>query len=123
MTPTPSLVLRPARREECRALSALIARSLRGLSAGYYAPEEVEGALRGACAVDTQLIDDGTYFVAELPGVVVGCGGWSFRRTLFGGDSTAHRDAGVLDPAAAGEPERHPLPGGGTIAFVPMSKD
>lgn len=80
-------------------LDALIARSIRTLGAGDYTSEQIEGALKGAFGVDTQLILDGTYFVAEQDGHVIGCGGWSYRRTLFGGDSHEDRDAGVLDPA------------------------
>ncbi|MEO8629149.1 MAG: GNAT family N-acetyltransferase [Betaproteobacteria bacterium] len=48
--------------------------------------------------MDSQLIKDGTYFVAEIEGLVVGCGGWSRRRTLFGGDTHTQRDAAELDP-------------------------
>lgn len=80
------------------ALEALIASSARELSKGDYTSEQVEGALRGAFGVDTQLIADGTYFVAELDGRIVGCGGWSKRRTLFGSDTRAERDATELDP-------------------------
>jgi GNAT superfamily N-acetyltransferase len=92
--------LRPARLEDCEVLERLIARSARELSAGDYTPEQVEGALRGAFGVDTQLIRDRTYFVAEAGGKIVGCGGWSKRRTLFGGDARAERDAALLDPRA-----------------------
>jgi GNAT superfamily N-acetyltransferase len=91
--------LRPATRADQGALQQLIARSARELGAQDYKPEQIEGALRGAFGVDTQLIDDGTYFVAELNGQLVGCGGWSRRRTLFGGDARAERDAGELDPS------------------------
>jgi len=80
------------------ALEALIARSARELSKGDYTPQQVEGALRGAFGVDTQLITDGTYFAVELDDRIVGCGGWSRRRTLFGSDARADRDAGELDP-------------------------
>jgi GNAT superfamily N-acetyltransferase len=76
----------------------LIARSARVLGARDYRPEQIEGALRGAFGVDTQLIDDGTYFVATSGERLVGCGGWSYRRTLFGGDARAGRDAAPLDP-------------------------
>ncbi|MGH8176497.1 MAG: GNAT family N-acetyltransferase [Steroidobacter sp.] len=79
-------------------LERLIARSARGLSMDDYTPEQVEGALLGAFGVDTQLIADATYFLVESAGKVVGCGGWSRRRTLFGGDARAGRDAGELDP-------------------------
>src|SRR6185369_15115918 len=80
-------------------LQALIARSARGLSGGDYTSAQVEGALRGTFGVDTQLIRDGTYFVIEDGEAVVACGGWSYRRTLFGGDQRADRDVGELDPA------------------------
>ena len=91
--------LRKATPDDHASLTALIARSARKLSAGDYQPEQVEGALRGAFGVDTQLIDDGTYFVVEAAGTIVACGGWSFRRTLFGSDSGPGRDASELDPA------------------------
>lgn len=91
--------IRPARLDEKPMLQALIERSARGLSTDDYSPEQIEGALRGAFGVDTQLILDGTYFVAEETGTAIGCGGWSYRRTLFGGDARADREAGELDPA------------------------
>lgn len=91
--------IRPATLEEKPILQALIARSARGLSTQDYSPEQIEGALRGAFGVDTQLIVDGTYFVAEEAGQLIGCGGWSYRRALFGGDARADREVGDLDPA------------------------
>jgi GNAT superfamily N-acetyltransferase len=94
------LSIRKATLADRPALEALIARSARELSVNDYTPEQVEGALRGAFGVDTQLIDDGTYFVAVDADSIVGCGGWSCRRTLFGGDARAERDAGLLDPRA-----------------------
>jgi N-acetylglutamate synthase-like GNAT family acetyltransferase len=90
--------LRKAAHADIPALNALIARSARGLSAADYRAEQIEGALRGAFGVDSQLLADETYFVAEDAGQIVGCGGWSFRATLFGGDSRAGRDASTLDP-------------------------
>lgn len=100
-------VLRAATLDDRLALRDLIELSARVLGGRDYRPEQVEGALRGAFGVDTTLIEDGTYFVATLlgdeaglaAGTVVGCGGWSRRRTLFGGDRHARRDAGELDPA------------------------
>ena len=92
------LVVRQATLSERDVLQDLIARSARGLSAGDYRPEQVEGALQGAFGVDSQLIQDGTYFVVEDGEVIVGCGGWSFRKTLFGGDKRRERDAAELDP-------------------------
>jgi GNAT superfamily N-acetyltransferase len=94
-----SYQIRPAVRADQNALQQLIARSARELGTQDYSPAQIEGALQGAFGVDTQLIDDGTYFVAEMKQQLVGCGGWSRRRTLFGGDSHAARDAAELDPA------------------------
>jgi GNAT superfamily N-acetyltransferase len=91
--------LRTATHGDRAALHTLIARSARALGARDYRPEQIEAALQGAFGVDSQLIDDGTYFVAETrDGELIGCGGWSRRRTLFGGDSHAERNAAELDP-------------------------
>ena len=80
------------------ALTALIATSARALSRADYSEAQIEGALRGAFGVDTQLIHDGSYFLIEANGRLAACGGWSRRRTLFGGDARADRDSGELDP-------------------------
>jgi GNAT superfamily N-acetyltransferase len=90
--------LRKATLADVPALVELIARSARILSAADYRAEQIEGALRGAFGVDSQLLADETYFVVEDAGQIVGCGGWSFRATLFGGDARAGRDASTLDP-------------------------
>jgi GNAT superfamily N-acetyltransferase len=92
------ITLRMATRDEVPLLQCLIARSARILSAADYRPAQVEGALRGAFGVDTQLLADQTYFVAEDGGEIVGCGGWSYRSTLFGGDARTGRDSSLLDP-------------------------
>lgn len=93
-----AITLRTATLADIPQLEALIARSARGLSTEDYRPSQVEGALRGAFGVDTQLLSDGTYFAAEEDGRLVGCGGWSYRSTLFGGDARAGRDSSTLDP-------------------------
>jgi N-acetylglutamate synthase-like GNAT family acetyltransferase len=90
--------IRRATLEDRAALERLIAESARGLSRGDYSEEQVEAALASVFGVDTDLIRDGTYYVAEAEGSAVGCGGWSQRRTLFGGDRFAARDPGHLDP-------------------------
>ena len=90
--------LRKATHADIPALEELIARSARGLSTRDYRPEQIEGALQGAFGVDSQLLADETYFVVEDAGQIVGCGGWSFRSTLFGGDARAERDSSILDP-------------------------
>src|SRR5262249_22841011 len=92
-----SLSIRPAVFADVPKLNELIAASARGLSPDYR-PEQVEGALRGAFGVDSQLVRDETYFVVEENGEFVACGGWSYRATLFGSDARAGRDASSLDP-------------------------
>ena len=90
--------LRRATPADLPALGALIAASARELSRGDYSDAQVEGALSGAFGVDTQLIRDGSYFLAETDESLAACGGWSRRRTLFGSDQRADRDATELDP-------------------------
>ena len=90
--------IRKANLDDVSNIEELIALSARELSTGDYTSEQIEGALLGAFGVDTTLINDGTYFVAEVNGLLVGCGGWSKRKTLFGGDRYSTRDSGVLDP-------------------------
>jgi len=96
------------------ALRTLIDASVRGLQTAHYTPSQIEGALATVYGVDTQLIADGTYFIAEAEShvvagdsaaqaasaapLIVGCGGWSKRKTLFGGDQWAGREAASLDP-------------------------
>ncbi|WP_420125643.1 GNAT family N-acetyltransferase [Longimicrobium sp.] len=91
--------VRVATEGDLAAIRELIPRSVRGLSVGYYTPREVESSIRYVFGPDTQLIADGTYFVAESGGEVAGCGGWSARRTLYGGDQAKDADDPRLDPA------------------------
>jgi GNAT superfamily N-acetyltransferase len=100
MAPAEDIRIRPARLDEREALDALIARSARALSAGWYEPAQVEACLGSAFGVDTELIEDGSYLVAECDGTLAGCGGWSRRPTLFGADGRPDRLKGELDPAA-----------------------
>jgi GNAT superfamily N-acetyltransferase len=94
-----NFALRTARLEDEPTLRTLIARSIRALGAADYTAAQIEGALLGAFGVDTTLIRDGTYYVAEAEdGSVVACGGWSRRRTLFGSDNRPDRDESWLDP-------------------------
>jgi GNAT superfamily N-acetyltransferase len=79
-------------------IEALIAESVRGLGQSYYSADQIEGALKTAWGVDTQLILDGTYFVVHDGNMLVACGGWSFRETLFGNDSVTDRDDSMIDP-------------------------
>jgi GNAT superfamily N-acetyltransferase len=95
-----TFALRPALFEDVAELEALIAVSARTLLAPWYSPAQIDAALGSVFAVDTQLIDDGTYFVAAQGPIIVGCGGWSRRKTLFGADRGHTSDAeSALDPA------------------------
>ena len=80
------------------ALKILMERSISLLLPAFLSPEEVS-ASHEVMGLDTQLIADGTYFVVEADGAIAGCGGWSRRATLFGGDHTSGRDAALMDPA------------------------
>jgi GNAT superfamily N-acetyltransferase len=96
--------IRPAVPADIPVLSGLIDASVRGLQAEDYTPGQIEAALKKVYGVDSQLIADGTYFVAEAEAsentgsMVVGCGGWSKRKTLFGGDHWSGRHDALLDP-------------------------
>jgi GNAT superfamily N-acetyltransferase len=81
------------------ALHALIPASVRALGAGYYSPDQIESSIRRVFGPDTQLIADGTYLVAEAERRLIGCGGWSRRRTLYGGDQMKGEEDPLLDPA------------------------
>lgn len=94
-------------------LRALIDTSVRGLQAADYSLEQIEGALKTVFGVDSQLIEDETYFIAEVKSkvksktkgdgaetIAIGCGGWSKRKTLFGGDQWTGRKDSLLDPRA-----------------------
>jgi GNAT superfamily N-acetyltransferase len=94
-----SFQLRLARAADVEPIRELIADSVRGLAKGIYSDAQIELSIRSVFGVDHQLIDDGTYFVAELGGRVVGCGGWSRRQTLFGASDYAEsRNSALLDP-------------------------
>lgn len=100
---TDALQVRVATSSDIQTLHELIELSVRGLQAEDYTPAQIEGALGHALGLDTQLIADGTYFIAELRDAdgaqqVVGCGGWSNRKTLFGSDGGPNRQAEFLNP-------------------------
>lgn len=95
----PGLTYRLATEADIPAIATLMDRAIDSLQNAYLSPEEV-AASRLSMGLDTQLIADRTYFLVEQDGVPVGCGGWSYRATLYGGDhSAALRDARSLDPA------------------------
>jgi GNAT superfamily N-acetyltransferase len=90
--------LRTATHADIPALHRLIEASIRGLQASDYTPAQIEGAIGNALGLDTQLVADGTYFLVEAPKAnhPIACGGWSFRRTLFGDPAYARRGLGTL---------------------------
>ena len=121
-TPPANFIIRVATESDIPTLNALIESSIRGLQTNDYTPAQIEGAIGTALGLDTQLIADRTYFLVEhfpqpanaatdpaacasraegspLPPRPAGCGGWSFRKTLFGADKASVREPELLDPA------------------------
>lgn len=99
MTSDDPFVIRLATEADIPELHPLMQAAIGELQKPFLATEAIE-ASREVMGIDTQLIADRTYFVVELKsGLAVGCGGWSRRATLFGGDHSAGRDAALLDPA------------------------
>lgn len=103
-----SIRIRLATHDEVPALRQLIEASVRQLQAHDYTEKQREAALRTVFGVDSQLIADGTYVVADASDAqsddtskpaIAGCGGWSKRKTLFGGDQYRGREDSLLDPA------------------------
>ena len=90
---------RTAMEVDIPALERLIPLSVRELQRGFYSPAQIEAALGPVFGVDRQLIQDGTYFVVEHGGEIIGCGGWSKRHSLFGGDSHRPEPDTELDPS------------------------
>ena len=93
------LDIRLATASDLPALRGLIPRSVRALSRTQYSEAQIESAIRFVFGPDTQLISDGTYFVAQAETALVGCGGWSRRRTLYGGDQMKAGEDPLLNPA------------------------
>jgi GNAT superfamily N-acetyltransferase len=98
------IAVRKAVSADIPTLESLIDLSVRGLQAQDYTPDQIDEALRSVYGVDTQLIADETYYAAEAISddrrpVIVACGGWSKRKTLYGGDRYAGREDLLLDPA------------------------
>jgi len=97
--------IRKATTADIPRLREVIEASVRGLQANDYTAAQIEGALKSVYGVDSQLIADGTYFVAEVTApdanhpIIVACGGWSKRKTLYGGDQFTTREDSLLDPA------------------------
>lgn len=92
------MTLRLATIGDLPALVELIPASARALSRGFYTEAQTEAAIRYIFGPDTRLITDGTYFIVEEDGALAGCGGWSRRRTLYGGDQMKSDEDPYLDP-------------------------
>jgi GNAT superfamily N-acetyltransferase len=93
-----SLTHRLAQRDDLDALRALMDEAISKLQKPFLDERQIESS-RAIMGLDTQLIDDRTYFVVEINGNLAGCGGWSRRATLYGGDHSFGRSAALLDPA------------------------
>lgn len=99
---TANLTIRVATPEDTQAAQLVIAESARRLQTGDYTAPQIESAIKNVFGVDSRLVADGTYFVVEEVADsgtrIVGCGGWSKRRTLYGGDNWHERTDDLLDP-------------------------
>ena len=95
---TPKLSHRLARSADVDALRTLMDAAIAELLKPFLDDRQI-AASRTIMGLDTQLVDDGTYFIVELDGKLAGCGGWSRRNTLYGGDTTPGRNAELLDPS------------------------
>jgi GNAT superfamily N-acetyltransferase len=91
------LTHRLARRDDLDVLKALMNAAISELQKPFLDESQIASS-RTIMGLDTQLIDDGTYFIVEIDGQLAGCGGWSRRATLYGGDQTPGRSAALLDP-------------------------
>ena len=96
--PRSGLTLRLATLADVPVLRPLMDKSIRALLKPYLDDAAIEASFE-IMGIDTQLITDGTYFAVEVDGYIAGCGGWSRRATLFGGDHSAGRDAALLNTA------------------------
>jgi GNAT superfamily N-acetyltransferase len=94
----PEFTSRVAVQSDIPALMAVMDAAIAELQQGYLDAAQIESS-RAIMGIDTQLIDDGTYFVVECEDAVAGCGGWSRRATMYGGNRAPGRDAALLDPA------------------------
>ena len=92
------LTLRLATKDDIPALCAVMSAAIGELLKPFLSPDQIEASY-AVMGLDTQLIEDGTYFVVEQDGAIAGCGGWSRRATFFGGDHSAGRDAALLNPS------------------------
>jgi GNAT superfamily N-acetyltransferase len=99
LPPDAALSHRLATLDDIPAIAGLMDRAIAELQKGFLSEAEIV-ASRAHMGLDTQLIRDRTYYLVEIDGRLAGCGGWSMRATLFGGDASGGRDAALLDPAS-----------------------
>jgi|SRR5581483_3664813 GNAT superfamily N-acetyltransferase len=92
-----TLTHRLARRDDLEALKAWMDAAISENQKAFLDESQIASS-RAIMGLDTQLIDDGTYFIVEVNGQLAGCGGWSRRATMYGGDQTPGRSAALLDP-------------------------
>src|SRR4051812_9771075 len=95
---SPRLRHRLAHRDDLPMLTVLMNTAIGELQKPFLSEEQIASS-RATMGLDTQLIDDGTYFVVEADDALAGCGGWSRRATLYGGDHSPGRDTALLNPA------------------------
>lgn len=98
---THNFTFRNATREDIPALQTMIEVSLRGLGNKHYTQAELDGSIGWLFGPDTLLIHDQTYFIlhpVHQPNTICACGGWSFRRTLYGADTAPGRMPEARDP-------------------------
>lgn len=94
----PTLTIRPATPADIPVLAPLMDRAIDANQRGFLTEAQIASS-RAIMGIDSRLVEDGTYYVVECDGEVAGCGGWSRRATLYGGDHSHGRDSALLDPA------------------------
>jgi GNAT superfamily N-acetyltransferase len=99
MNGTRQFTHRAATLSDVPVISGLIAQAIAELQRPFLTDEQIASS-RAIMGLDTQLIEDGTYYVVELEGTIVGCGGWSYRTTVYGSDTTGGRNVSRLDPTS-----------------------
>lgn len=90
--------IRRAERPDIPAIEGVMRDSISGISSRTYGAKQVESSLEFIAHLDRELVDDGTYFVVEIDGHIVGCGGWSRRARLYAGSGSSSGDARMVDP-------------------------
>lgn len=96
---SPTLMIRVAKLSDEDQIEKTMKLSMQSLGQGYYSDTQIQSSCKYVCVPDKHLIEDGTYYVVEdNNGVMIGCGGWSFRKTLYAGPKTQSKEDDILDP-------------------------